>query len=63
MKESYNYETKSKAREELRKFIEEIYPKRKKRRNLKVLTLLGHEDNELREVWDRLGILEKISQT
>jgi len=56
MKETYNYSTKAKARAELRNFVQTIYPKPKQRRELRVLSLLGHEPHELEQVWDPLGV-------
>jgi hypothetical protein len=56
MKKSYESIPKAKARKHLELFIKKIYPKRKLRKNLKVLSLLGHEDHELRNVWDPLGV-------
>lgn len=56
MKDTYDYEQKAQARRELRDFVSRTYPNESQRKNLKVLTLMGHEDNELTEVWDPLGI-------
>jgi hypothetical protein len=56
MKDTYSYESKSTARKKLHDMVLELFPKRKQRESLKVLTLLGHEDHELREIWDPLGI-------
>ncbi len=56
MKETYNYATKSKAREVLKDVVREAYPSPKQRKSLRVLTLLGHEDTELREIWDPLEV-------
>lgn len=56
MKETYDYEVKAKLRGRLKSFVHMIYPKRKIRRNLRILTLLGHENLELNQVWDPLEI-------
>ncbi|MFH1358564.1 MAG: hypothetical protein ABIH37_01610 [archaeon] len=55
MKDTYDFEAKTKARERLRRFIERIHP-RKRRSGLRVLTMLGHEENELEQIWDPLGV-------
>lgn len=56
MKDTYNFEAKTKAREEIKKMILATYPGVSRRKSLKVLTLMGHEDNELKEIWDPLQI-------
>lgn len=56
MKDTYNYETKRKARIALKEFIERFYTKPSRRKELRVLTLLGHEPYELEQVWDPLGV-------
>lgn len=56
MKATYDYDSKSKARTALKTVVGAIYPKRKSRKKLKVLTLLGHESHELSQIWDPLGI-------
>ena len=55
MKETYSFKTKDAARNRLRGFVQSKYSS-KKRENLKVVTLLGHEDSELKQVWDPLGV-------
>ena len=55
MKETYGCPSKALARKELHDFIKESYPVTTQRANLRVLTLLGHEDHELRQIWDPLG--------
>jgi len=55
MKETYDFKTKARIREELRKTIAELYTQPKQRSELKVLTLMSHEDNELRQIWGPLG--------
>ncbi|MGV8141605.1 MAG: hypothetical protein ACP5NW_04160 [Candidatus Woesearchaeota archaeon] len=59
MKDTYDYDQKAQVRDELRDFISRHYPKLYDRKNLKVLTFLGHEDHELRQIWDPLGIPRK----
>jgi len=56
MKDSYDYEVKAKARAMLKSTIQTIYPKPAARRTLKVLTLLGHQNLELEQIWDPLGV-------
>jgi hypothetical protein len=55
MKDSYGFEAKGMAREKERDFVAKHYSERE-RKNLKVLTLLGHEDYELKQIWDPLGV-------
>ena len=55
MKESYDYEVKKKSREKIKSFIKSVFDKKQFSR-LKVLTLLGHEDLELEQIWDPLGV-------
>jgi hypothetical protein len=55
MKETYSFKTKDAARNRLRGFVQSKYSF-KERENLKVVTLLGHEDLELKQVWDPLGV-------
>lgn len=59
MKDSYDFNVKNEVREKLRDFVSRAYPGVDQRRNLHVLTLLGHEDNELKQVWDPLGVPRK----
>jgi len=54
VKETFNYGAKRKAREELKDFISQHYPN--SRQTIKVLTLLGHEEHGLKEIWDGLNI-------
>lgn len=56
LKETYNYASKQKIRQELREFIEKNYSKQGQRKSLKILTLMGHEEHELTEIWDSLEI-------
>lgn len=56
MKDTYDFESKARARVELKNFVHEKYRKPKDRKNIRVLTLLGHEDHELKQVWDPLGV-------
>lgn len=55
IKDSYGFKAKELARENLKNFIAEHYSERE-RKNLKVLTLLGHENYELEQIWDVLGV-------
>ena len=59
MKDSYGFNVKNKVRGKLKDFISKAYPNESQRRNLNVLTLLGHEDHELKQVWDPLGVPRK----
>jgi len=56
VKDTYDYNQKAQVRDELRDFIRKYYINPSARKNLKVLTFLGHEDHELRQIWDPLGI-------
>lgn len=59
IKETYNYEVKALCRKKIKDFIYLIIPNQKNRSKLKVLTLLGHENFELEQIWDPLGILRE----
>ncbi len=59
MKLDYGCEVKQQARARLKIFIERFYSKRSRRKQLKVLTLLGPEPHELAQIWDPLGILRE----
>ncbi len=56
MKDTYDFDSKAKAREKLRAFVETVASKRSRRKDMKVLTMSGHEDVEFKQVWDPLGI-------
>jgi len=56
MKYTYDFDSKAKARGKLKEFIETVYTSPYKRKNLKVLTMCGHENVEFDQVWDPLGI-------
>ncbi len=56
MKDTYDFDSKAKAREKLRGFVETVVSKRSRRKDLKVLTMSGHEDVEFKQIWDPLGI-------
>jgi hypothetical protein len=56
MKATYGYATKSAARAMLKETIKTVFPKQQQREHLQVATLLGHEDHELKEIWDPLGV-------
>lgn len=55
MKDTYGFSSKAKAREKEKEFIGDHYSA-SDRKNLSVLTLLGHEPYELQEIWDPLGV-------
>jgi len=59
LKDTYDFESKARTRERLEKVIRTIYSKPKDREHLKVLTILGHQDCELKQVWDPLGVPRK----
>lgn len=56
MKDSYGFDAKNQVRGKLKDFVSKAYPSENQRKNLKVLTLLGHEDHELKQIWDPLGV-------
>lgn len=55
-KETYDYSAKNEVRERFKNFISEAYPSESQRKDLSVLTLMGHETTELEQVWEPLGI-------
>ena len=55
MKDSYDFKAKEMARQKVREFHEKHYSENE-RKNLKVLTMLGHESCELEQIWDPLGV-------
>ena len=56
VKETYSYDSKARSRDVIRSTVQTMYAKRKKRENLRVLTLLGHESSELEQIWDPLEV-------
>jgi len=56
MVNGYGCKAKQEVRGKLKTFVESVYPSREFRKNLKILTLLGPNDYELRQIWDPLGI-------
>ena len=56
MKSTYDFDSKARAREKLRGFVKKFYKTPVQRRNLRVLTMCGHEKVEFEQIWDPLGV-------
>jgi len=55
MKDTYDYESKKAVRLQAKEFLSRNHSSAQLK-NAKVLTLMGHENNELTQIWDPLGV-------